>query len=219
MPARRESGASWQARPGLIYSTRLHVVLYSMLLVATPFIMLRVFLQEAIGKLSISSFSVGEVTIHVIPAAALILLVSLLVVFRSRFTRRRALAGVCALLLVALAQEITDYYFDHNFFDLQQNWHYFAYTIFAFMMYRDLKPRGHAAARIMLITYLAAVVFSTFDETFQKHMSHRVFDISDIAKDAWGVLIGLVLLHLGENRPGSLRPAAPPGPASPSGTG
>ncbi|MBU0616608.1 MAG: VanZ family protein, partial [Planctomycetes bacterium] len=104
---------------------------------------------------------------------------------------------VIVLLMITLAQQITDYYFDHNFYDLQQNWHYVAYGIFAYMMYRDLRPRGWPSARIMLLTFCAALLFSTFDETFQMHMSSRIFDVSDIAKDVSGALIGIVLVYLG----------------------
>jgi hypothetical protein len=48
----------------------------------------------------------------------------------------------------------------------------------------------------MLITYLVALSLSAFDEVFQMHMSSRVFDVSDIAKDLWGSLMGIVFLYL-----------------------
>ena len=47
----------------------------------------------------------------------------------------------------------------------------------------------------MLITYLAALGFSTFDEIFQMQMSSRVFDLCDIGKDLWGALMGIVLIY------------------------
>jgi len=188
-----------------IHSTCLHVVLYSMLLVATPFVMLQNFLQDAIARLSRWSVAAGSVDVPIVPTTAAVLFVVLLIAFRRYITRMRILAGVMAVLMIALAQQITDYYFGHKFYDLQQNWHYIAYAIFAFMLFRDLAPRGHSLARIGLITWIAALLFSTFDETFQLHMSNRVFDIGDIAKDVWGALTGILVLYIGGPQAPDLR--------------
>lgn len=184
-------------REGWIHSTRLHVVMYSALLVATPFVMLQSFLQQAVSRLSRFSFPALGQEIPIVPTVALLAVVALLVAFRSKLTLRRIAAGGIALLLIALAQQFTDYYAAHRFYDLQQNWHYIAYGIFAFVMYRDLAPRGMPLHRILLLIYFCALLYSSFDEAFQKHMSNRVFDISDIAKDSWGSVIGMVLLLLG----------------------
>lgn len=175
-----------------------------MLLIATPFLMLRRFLQSAIGRLSAFTFELGGLQIPIVPTIALILAVLFLLRFRAGLTKLRILAGAVAVLMIALAQQITDYYFHHNFYDLQQNWHYVAYALFAFMMYRDLAPRGASLPKIMLTTYCAALLFSTFDEGIQRYISSRVFDVSDIAKDVWGALIGMTLLYLGGTRAGSL---------------
>ncbi len=180
-----------------IHSSRLHVVLYSLLLVATPFVLLQNFLQQAIGTISVSSVEIAGHSIPIVPSIAVILLIGVLIVLRSRLKWHHILAAIVALVMIGLAQQITDYYFDHNFYDLQQNWHYFAYCLFAFMMYRDLAPRGHALADIMLITFVAALFYSSFDEAFQMHMSSRIFDVSDIAKDVWGTTTGMVVLFIG----------------------
>lgn len=192
-PSAARSGAAG----GWIYSTRLHVVLYSALLVATPFVILQNYLQQSISALSRASIELGSLSIPVVPAMALAVAVFLFVVYRTRITRRMLAAGGVALLMAALAQQFTDYYAAHRFYDLQQNWHYIAYAIFAFMMYRDLDPRGLPLHRIILITFFCALLYSSFDEAFQKQMSSRVFDISDIAKDAWGSVIGITLLVIG----------------------
>jgi len=190
---------------GWIHSTRLHAVMYSMLLVVTPFILLQNFLVEIIAKVSGSTVELAGSEIPVLPYIAFILLIACLIIFRSYLTKLRLLAGVIAILMFGLAQQFTDYYFDHNFYDLQQNWHYIAYCIFAFMVYRDLAPRGRRMAKIILITFFAALLFSSFDETFQLYMSGRVFDISDIAKDVWGALTGIVLLYIGRSRSNTLK--------------
>ncbi|MBM3324589.1 MAG: hypothetical protein FJY66_02875 [Calditrichaeota bacterium] len=195
MPTKRSRKSS--VRFDWIHSTLLHVIMYSMLLIATPFLMLRAFLQEAIGALSRLSFTLMGIELLVLPTIALILLVIFLIVYRKRLTRRQVFAGALGLLLVALAQQIQDYYFGHKFTDLQHNWHYIAYSLFAFVMHRHLAPRRTPLSKFLLITYFVAVSLSAFDEAFQKYMSTRIFDISDIAKDTWGIFIGLVLISFG----------------------
>jgi VanZ family protein len=193
-----------EPQAGWIHSTRLHVLLYSFLLIATPFIMLREYMQEAIGQLTQLRIDLAGLDIVIVPWAVLVLVIALLIYVRAHLTRLRILAGIVALLLIAFAQQITDYYFDHTFYDLQQNWHYLAYGGFAFMLYRDLVPRGIPPAKIILITFACALLFSSFDEGFQWRMSSRTFDTSDIAKDGWGAVIGMSLLYLGENPTGAL---------------
>jgi hypothetical protein len=180
--------------------------MYSMLLVATPFILLQNFLQQAIGEMSAARMSLGDLTVPIVPCVAVLAVAVLAITFRRQLTGLRVVAGIVALLLVALAQQIADYYFAHSFYELQQNWHYIAYTLFALMVYRDLAPRGTAMPRIMQVTLLLALLFSTFDEIVQMHISNRVFDIGDIAKDTWGAAAGLVLLYLGSTGWSDLRP-------------
>jgi VanZ family protein len=175
-----------------------------MLLVATPFVLLQTFLIGQVSLISESTVELWGMKITIVPTIALIIFIIGLIYFAPRLRWRHVAAGAVVILLNALAQQITDYYFDHDFYDLQQNWHYIAYAIFAFFMNRDLRPRGVSLARIMLATYLIALAFSTFDETFQKYLSSRVFDMCDIAKDVWGALSGIVLVHLGGKNHGKL---------------
>jgi len=179
-----------------IHSTRLHIVLYSMLLVATPFILLQNFLVEFIATLSDSSMELFGLTFKIVPVAGLALFIIAIMVYRSYIIRLRIFVAIIIVLIDAIAQQITDYYFGHSFYDLQQNWHYIAYGIFAYMVYRDLEPRGIPTAKMMLITYLAAFVLSLFDEFFQMYLSSRVFDLCDTGKDMWGTLMGVVAIYL-----------------------
>ena len=81
------SGSSW------IHSSRLHVVLYSLLLVLTPFVLLQNFLVELISKVSGSTFSLGDLDIPILPCLAVALLIVFVIIFRSRITRMWILAG------------------------------------------------------------------------------------------------------------------------------
>ena len=178
-----------------INSPTLHVVMYAILLFATPFILLRNFLQGAIGSVSRFSFNIIGMEIPFVVAVGIIFAVALVVALRRYITLYRVLAILAVVLMIGIAQKSTDYYFNHNFYDLQQNWHYFAYGIFAFMMFRALKPKKVPAAKIILWTFIAALCISSLDEGVQRFISNRVFDISDIAKDVWGVLLGLVVIY------------------------
>jgi hypothetical protein len=183
-----------------IHSRRLHIVLYSFLLVATPFILLQNFLVEFIGFVSGLRTTVAGVSVPILPTAAGVVFLLLLIVLRRRIRRRHVIAVLIVMLMDAAVQQVSDYYFDHNFYDLQQNWHYIAYGLFAYMLYRDLSPRGYRLSRIMLLTGGCALAFSTFDESFQMHMSDRIFDVGDISKDLWGSLMGMVLIYGGGSR-------------------
>ncbi|MCK5843614.1 MAG: VanZ family protein [Victivallales bacterium] len=183
-----------------IKSPTVHLVMYATLLFATPFILLRNFMQEAIGSLSRFSFYILGLEMPFVVAIGVVVAIALVVALRRYITIYRVLALIAVVLMVALAQKSTDYYFNHKFYDLQHNWHYFAYGIFAYMMYRALKPKKVSASKIILWTFIAALCISSLDEGVQMFMSNRVFDISDIAKDTWGVLAGLVAIHfIGES--------------------
>jgi VanZ family protein len=180
-------------------SKRLHVVMYAMLLVATPFILLRNYLVEAISYFSNSSVHLFGIEFKAVPFAALLIFLVGLYIFRAYLTKYLLGAIALIILLNGLAQQITDYYFGHHFYDLQQNWHYLAYALFSIFVYRDLSSRGQPTYRIILATYFMALGLSAFDEIFQKFMSSRVFDIGDIAKDVYGVYLGLILVFIGIN--------------------
>jgi hypothetical protein len=189
----RRSKGEW------IHSTRLHLILYSFLLILTPFILLQNYLVEAISSISGSTFPLATLRVPIVPLLAGVLLMIVVLLYRTRITRWILAAVIIVVLMDAAAQEITDFYFGHKFYDLQQNWHYIAYALFAYMAYRDLSPRRLPLSRILWLTFVSAIVLSSVDEAFQKGMSSRVFDLSDTAKDAWGCLMGMVLITLGGN--------------------
>jgi hypothetical protein len=183
------------ARGPWIHSPAVHAVLYSLLLIATPFILLRNYLVQAISVGSVSSIPIFGLELKLVPLVALIIAVLLLVFFRKRITKLTLLAVAVVIALDALAQQITDYYFGHNYYDLQQNWHYIAYGLYAFMIYRYLNGRGAPLHRMILITFFSAFGLSLTDELFQQYMSARVFDVGDIGKDVLGVYMGMVLVY------------------------
>ncbi|MFO7723202.1 MAG: VanZ family protein [Bacteroidales bacterium] len=177
-----------------IHFARNNLLFYSLLLIITPFLMLQNYLQDAIGLLSAWSLNLGSVKIPYILIAFFILLISLIIRFRNGFTKKRILAWLAILLMWIVAQNIADYYLNLPFYQLQNNWHYFAYGIFAFLAYQYYSGKNTNPAHLIIRIFFTAMAISTFDEIMQGFISSRVFDISDIAKDLWGVLMGIIFL-------------------------
>ena len=174
-----------------------HLGLYVLLLVMTPFIMLQNYLQTAVGMASRASFDIFALEIPFVLAAFLAFLGAVLILARRSLNRYIGFSLALVLLHIAIGQQIADYYFRHHFYDLQHNWHYFAYSILAYLMYRALVRYELQPARIILFTFLGALVISSFDEAIQVLISSRVFDIGDIAKDTWGSLAGMIFIFCG----------------------
>ncbi|MEA3445399.1 MAG: VanZ family protein [Bacteroidota bacterium] len=179
-----------------IFFPRLNLILYVFLLVITPFLFLKNYLQEAIGEISRWSVNLGFVQAPVIFSAFLIGLVFAIVFYRKYFSGMNLLIWIIVFLLWALGQQSSDHYLDTRFYDLQNNWHYIAYGIYVFLIQQLLITKKRKTAKNILIVFFLALGISTFDETFQFFISSRVFDISDIAKDLWGTIMGLIVYYL-----------------------
>jgi hypothetical protein len=111
---------------------------------------------------------------------------------RKNITKRKIIATLIVLLLIFVAHRTMDIYLGLSFFDLQTNWHYVAYCAYAFYFFRAFYARNFSPNRMIILAYFSTLMMSLFDETFQLFMSDRVFDVSDIAKDALGIYIGLI---------------------------
>lgn len=182
------------------FNPKLHLILYALLLITTPFLMLQNYMQEAIGFLSRIKLNIGAFEIPYVLVFAIIMFVGFVVVMRKYITKIRVIGVLLLIFLMWIGQSSTDYYYNHTFYDLQHNWHYFAYGIYAYMIYRFLIIKKRSTSYIIKISYLSALILSSFDEIFQMYISSRVFDIGDIAKDSWGMFIGLLaVLILVEN--------------------
>lgn len=179
-----------------IHSPITHLVLYSLLLVFTPFIMLQNYLQQSVGDLSELSVHPFGVRVPVVFGLATLLFAVFLVwaIIRKKLTPIRVAALLFCFLMIAMGQKITDFYCENPFYDLQNNWHYIAYALFAFFFYRAFKSPFKRPAKFILLGYSTALGLSLFDEIFQRYLSSRVFDLSDVAKDGWGVLIGIIII-------------------------
>jgi len=68
------------------------------------------------------------------------------------------------------------------------------YGIFAWISWLYHDQKGHSKARYLWSTLLMGQIISVFDETAQIFISGRVFDICDIGKDLWGVMVGMMVI-------------------------
>lgn len=177
------------------YHPRNQLIMYALLLIFTPFLMLQNFLQTAIGRFSILSYNFLGRDIPYLFSVILLLFIILLILIRRQITFYRAASFLVVLLLLAIGQSSTDYYFKHKFYELQHNWHYFAYGGFAFLAYRYFYFRKFPTEKIILYTFLSAIFLSSFDEIAQVFISDRIFDICDIGKDTWGTVVGIIFVQ------------------------
>jgi hypothetical protein len=168
--------------------------IYSLLLVATPFLLLQNYLQSFIGSVSGMEIRIFDYKIPVIPLLAMAIIVALVIMLRKKITVNRIAGWSVIFLMFGIGQYFTDFYFHHRFYDLQYNWHYLAYSVFAYLNYRFLKEKNADNSKILLNTFITAFFISLFDEIIQIPLSNRIFDIGDVAKDLWGTLIGLTFV-------------------------
>ncbi len=168
--------------------------LYTLLLIITPFLMLQNFLQNAIGTASRASTSIFSFEIPYTVILALTILSILVFLFRKSFTKQRFVIIGIIILFFSIGQLTSDYYFGHHFYDLQHNWHYFAYGIFTYIAFRKFSVKPLALNKMLYKIFLMAFLISLFDEIIQVFISNRVFDLSDVAKDLWGCIIGSIFV-------------------------
>ena len=184
-----------------VFSPKLNLLLYSLLLILFPLLLLQNFMQETIGTLSSLTFEFMGVKFPYIVVIALIIITVFLVVAKKNLNKRILISWAFALFLWFLGQQITDYYLNNSFYDLQNNWHYLAYGLFAFIAYNGLKKNQKSTSSLILSIFIRAFVISTFDEILQIFLSNRVFDISDIAKDLVGTIAGIIVIFIGYKNP------------------
>ena len=160
----KNMGEGMKKKRNDIVFTRVNYILYVLLLIMTPFLLLQNYLQTAIGIASNLMLEVGSLSIPYTLIVGVIFLAVL--VYIARKSIRLFHLGVIAamLLLFGVGQQVTDYYFNHKFYELQHNWHYIAYSIFAIISWRFWKSRGKTSAQIIRNTLLFAFSASTLDE-------------------------------------------------------
>jgi len=178
----------------IITKAETHLILYILLLITTPFLLLQNYLQSLIGELSNLSYNILEINIPVTVTIAVTIIFIILFFTYKKLNSLRIISWIVIVILFWIGQKSTDYYFNHKFYELQYNWHFFAYSIFAYLNYRVLSEKKIKPQKIITLTFIYTIAISTFDEAVQIPLSNRIFDLGDIAKDLWGSMIGLFFI-------------------------
>ncbi len=170
-------------------------ILFTILVVLTPFIVVTKYLQGVVHIVSRFNFTLFDrFEIPLVLSSAIVLLVGFLFYYRKQITLRKVFAGVFCLILIAFSQSLMDIYLEMSFFELQENWHYTTYCAYIFFFFRAHNAYKMRKNRMILLAFSSAVLMSFFDEAFQYYLSNRTFDISDITKDSMGACIGLIIV-------------------------
>ena len=172
----------------------IQMLLFGTLVVATPFVVVVRYLQGAVHDLSHLMWSPFGIEIPIIATAVVAGFIAFIVWQRSKINKVSLTASLVIVAMITLAQNVQDLYGDMSVYDLQRNWHYIAYGGFSFFFFQAFFARGMSIAHMIFYSFVCAIGMSVFDEFFQFFMSNRIFDISDIAKDSWGSIIGLILV-------------------------
>ncbi|PLX03894.1 MAG: hypothetical protein C0595_05280 [Marinilabiliales bacterium] len=178
-----------------LFSLTTSRLLYILLLIATPFLLLQNYLQSALGQLSDYTYKIGNIDMPITLTVAIAIVLVTLYFTLKKINYFRFISWLIIILLFWIGQKTTDFYFNHKFYELQYNWHYFAYSIFAFINYRWLKAKNRPDYRIILLTFISALEISTLDELIQMPLSNRIFDLGDVSKDLWGTMICLFFIY------------------------
>jgi VanZ family protein len=178
----------------ILFSERNQLITYILIIFSAPFIMCKYYLQNLIGSISESHFEIVGHSIKIVPLLFFVFLLFIIIVSLKRINYFRLLSFAFILVVIYIGQNISDFYMGHSLHDIQNNWHYIAYTLFSYLMYRYLSSKKVVPAKIISYTFIAAVIISTSDEAFQLNMTNRVFDLGDIGKDILGSVIGLILI-------------------------
>ena len=174
--------------------TMTQYVLFLILIVMTPFVVVTRYLQNMAHIASHSKFTIFGFEIPYVLAAAAIAIIGLFAWQVKNLNLHKFLALAFIAAYLTISHNTMDIYLSMSFFDLQQNWHYAAYGAYTFFFFRAFHARKMPKNKLIFYSFFSAVGASIFDETFQLFMSQRVFDISDIAKDASGIFCGLIII-------------------------
>jgi VanZ family protein len=183
-----------------LLSPKTSIILFSILVVSMPFIMLQNYLQSTFRNTAGFVFTAWGIEIPIILAIVIPIILILIAINIKKITPLRVYTSIFIILMLYIGQISSDFYINYKFYDLQNNWHYFAYCFFTVIMYRYLITKNLPLHKIIIITFLRGLVISLFDEGIQVFISNRIFDLSDVAKDTWGLWIGnIVIFFLAEN--------------------
>ena len=170
-----------------------------------PFILVNNQLQGSLRSFCRVTFPFLSWNVPLLPAAELIVLAALLIRFRSLITVKRVLAASVIGVLFATSYVSSDLYLAHSIYDIQANYHYEAYALMTILFFRAFAREGRGRHILIYAAFASCMAISLADEGLQLILSDRVFDLNDNAKDALGILMGLVVVFFVFEKYGTIR--------------
>jgi len=107
---------------------------------------------------------------------------------------KAALVVACCVLPV---WHMCDFYMPRSVAAYSRNsWHYFAYGVYTYLLYRYFTAKKVPLFLTISKTYSISLGIAIIDELLQKFnvFKSRVFDMNDIAKAGWGVLVAFIII-------------------------
>ena len=172
------------------------LVFYNAIFAIVPVVQMQQALEYAIDRISASldSTLLWSRTISLTLMVGTAILIFFF--FRRQLAGHRILGIVALSVMVAMGGWISDYYLGYSPLDIRKYWHYLLYGLLVLLAYRAYPPIRMEAADFIYLAVALTLLISSLDEAFQGFISHRVVDLSDIAKDLWGTCMGLIVVFL-----------------------
>ncbi len=178
----------------ILFSRKNQLLSYILIIFIAPFVMCRYYLQPLIAQASQFSFQLFGINIALVPIILFLFIILILFFTAKYLTRIRLVAIAGIVVIIFISQYLSDFYMGNTFYDIQNNWHYLAYGVYSYLANRYFSQKKISISKRFFFIFAGAVFISTTDEFLQNFMTNRVFDLSDIAKDMMGAVIGLIFI-------------------------
>jgi len=167
----------------------IYVVLYALVLMMWPTVF--VFFATRYNL-----FPIILKTCHFMLIGMIIICCVFLIIFRKKITVDRCIAGGVALLMFFSAAWFCEYYMGFSWGIICHGWHYLGYCLYAILLFRWFAMRRFSTNRIILFVHIVGIITIVIDEISMTALFPllNTFDISDIARGSWGIMIGFILV-------------------------
>ena len=161
-------------------------------------------MQVAIRGFSGLECSILGLSIPSLPLAAVLVGLWASYYAWGKLTKKRlaALSVIAALFIFSWLT--TDLYGSLRLYDLQANWHYWAYVLMTVFFFRAFAREGARKDALIYAAFVICLAVSLVDEGVQRFASSRVFDLNDNAKDALGIVWGIIVVYFVMERFGTI---------------
>lgn len=173
----------------------LHFASIGLVCFGVPFVLVTRGLQASLRAFSHLTLPFFGFDIPFIPVVEVLMAALVLLYVRDKITKRRVYACLVMFAVFLFSWFVTDVYLYLSLYDIQANYHYAAYGLMTVLFFRAFYREDRAQHKLIYAAFATCMLISLADEGAQRVASHRVFDLNDNAKDALGVVMGLIVVH------------------------